>query len=393
MRPPARLQMAIDIVAGLDGTPQPADRYLKDWFASRRFAGSGDRRAISELVFRILRQRFSLGWRMGDSATRALMIAALLADGQDPETLFTGGYGPEPLRDAERNAIANPPGEAPLWVTGEFPQSLESELTRRFGERLADEMAAFQLRAPADLRVNTLKAARGEVLARLKEDGFEADVIGEQGVRCAPGSTGLNKHALFESGAFEFQDLSAQMAVERAGVKPGMRVLDLAAGAGGKSLALAAAMQNEGEIIACDIRGQALAELEKRAARAGVNIIRTRILGEVPPGPYDLVFVDAPCSGTGTWRRQPELKNRVTAERLERLIKTQDGLLAQGAEVTRPGGRLVYATCSILPCENEDRVSAFLAKNPQFGRAGEDFQASPLATGGDGFYAAFLACK
>ena len=315
------------------------------------------------------------------------MIAALLADGKDPASLFIGGYGPAPLSADERKAIASPPKDAPLWVTSEFPHFVEGELTRRFGAGLAEEMAAFASRAPVDLRVNTLKAARGEVLARLKDDGFDCDAIGAQGIRCVAGSANLNKHVLFKSGAFEIQDLAAQIAVERAGAKPGMRVLDLAAGAGGKSLALAAAMQNQGEIIACDIRGAALAELEKRAARAGAMIIRTQILGLPPPGPFDLVFVDAPCSGSGTWRRQPELKSRLTPQRLAGLNETQDRLLRQAAEA---GGSLVYATCSILPCENEARVEGFLVKNPQFRRLQPDFQASPAATGTDGFYAAFL---
>jgi 16S rRNA (cytosine967-C5)-methyltransferase len=147
-------------------------------------------------------------------------------------------------------------------------------------------------------------------------------------------------------------------------------------------------MQNQGEIIACDVRGAALAELERRAARAGVTIIRTQILGLPPAGSFDLVFMDAPCSGSGTWRRQPELKSRLTATRLADLMQTQDRLLALGGN--RCGGVLVYATCSLLPCENQDRVEAFLAKNPDFCRLQPDFQASPAGTGTDGFYAAFL---
>ena len=295
----------MDILAGLDGTAAPADRFVKEWFRERRFAGSGDRREIGELVFRILRQRFSLAWRMESAAPRALVIAALLADGKDPVSLFTGGYGPAPLSDDERRMIAAATQDAPAWVQGEFPHFLEGELVKRFGANILDEMAGFAGRAPVDLRVNTMKAARDEVLARLKADGFDGAILGEHAIRCAPGTANLNKHALFESGAFEIQDLAAQIAVERAGAAPGMRVLDLAAGAGGKSLALAAAMRNQGEIVACDIRGAALAELEKRAARAGATIIRTQILGLPPAGPFDLVFLDAPCSGSGTWRGQP----------------------------------------------------------------------------------------
>jgi 16S rRNA (cytosine967-C5)-methyltransferase len=390
MTPSARLQAAMDILQGLDATAQPTDRFMRDWFRARRFAGSGDRREITELVYHILRHRFSLAWRMEEATPRALVIAALLAEGKDPALLFTGGYGPAPLTEAELHSIGAQAAEAPLWVSGEFPQFLEEELTRRFGGRLLEEMVAFNSRAPVDLRVNSLKASRDDVLAALKVDGFDCHAVGLQAIRCAPAQ--LNKHKLFETGAFEIQDLAAQIAVERCHAEPGMTVLDLAAGAGGKSLALAAAMENRGAIIASDIRAAALAELEQRAARAGVTIIRTHIIdpgtdGETG-GPFDLVFVDAPCSGSGTWRRQPELKSRLTMGRLAALRDAQDRLLQQGAAAA--GKRLVYATCSVLPSENEDRIEIFLGKNPEFRRWQPDFQASPLSTGTDGFYAAFL---
>lgn len=395
MTPAARLQMAIDILDGLNGTGQPADRYLKDWFRARRFAGSKDRRDIAERVFQIFRHRAGLAHRMGSDAPRALAIAALLAEGGDPEVLFTGGYGPKPLTDAERAAIEAAPPDAPLWVRGEFPAFLESELTRAFGDALLAEMAAFQNRAPVDLRVNTLKAARDDVLAALTADGIACEALPTaNALRCPPG-TALNKHALYESGAFEIQDEAAQIACALAGANPAMRVLDLAAGAGGKSLALAAAMENRGEIIASDIRGEALAELERRAERAGASIIRAQLLGVPPdyaalPGPFELVFVDAPCSGSGTWRRQPELKWRLTPEKLAGLTGLQDRLMAQAGRLTAGGGRLIYATCSILPCENQDRVETFLGQNPDFGRLAPDFHASPARTGTDGFYAAVL---
>ena len=391
--------MAIDILDGLNATAQPAERYLKDWFKARRFAGSGDRRAIAERVFQIFRHHARFAHRLQSDTPRALAIASLLAEGGDPESLFTGGYGPAPLTDAERAAIAQPPADAPLWVQGEFPEFLEGELTRAFGTRLLQELCAFQDRAPVDLRVNTLKAARDQVLESLKADGFDVapTPLAPDGIRCAPGAA-LNKHALFEAGSFEIQDEAAQLASTLAGAKPGMRVLDLAAGAGGKALALAAAMQNQGEIIASDIRGPALAELETRAARAGASIIRTKLLSTPPDyavleGPYDIVFLDSPCSGSGTWRRQPELKWRLSPERLAGFTATQDRLLAQAGRLAAnspSGGRLIYATCSVLPCENEDRVAAFLAENPRFSRLAPDFKASPAATGTDGFYAAIL---
>ena len=400
MTPSARLAAAIDILEGLSlgsggATAQPVDRFIKDWFRTRRFAGSGDRREITELVFNVLRHRASFAHRMGREGPRALVIAALLDCGRDPAGLFIGGYGPEPLSQAETAIIATAPTEAPLWVKGEFPGWLESELTKRFGDRLLDEMAAFADRAPVDLRVNTLKTSRDAVLAQLTEDKFDCTPIGTNGIRCPAGSA-LTNHHLFDEGAFEIQDLAAQTAAERAGAKPGMRVADLAAGAGGKSLALAAAMNNQGAIIACDVRGAALAELEKRAARAGASIIRSHILG-LPPAhasdgaPFDLVFLDVPCSGSGTWRRQPELKWRLTPQKLASLRESQERLLRQGEGLCAKNGLLVYATCSILPCENEEQIAAFLAKNPGFRRQQPDFQASPASTGSDGFYAAFLS--
>lgn len=402
MTPAARLQMAIEILEGLEHTAQPTDRFLKAWFRTRRFAGSKDRRAIAEQVFSVQRRRARLAHAIGSNAPRALMIASLPRD--EIDALFTGGYGPAPLSDAERAALATAPRPEPRWVSGEYPQWLDAELRRAFGERVLEEMVAFIPRAPIDLRVNTLKSTRDAVQAELAAQGVTATPtpFAPLGLRITEDAANLSKSALFESGAFEFQDEAAQIASDLAAAKPGMRVLDLAAGAGGKSLAFAAAMQNQGEIVACDVRGEALAELETRAARAGVHIIQTLPLAHVQPtGLFDLVFVDAPCSGTGTWRRQPELRWRLSPGRLAELTALQDQLLDQAAALTRPGGRLVYATCSILPTENRDRVAAFQARHPQFtplnlgtGRAipglAEDFRATPATTGTDGFYCACL---
>ncbi|HWM61316.1 MAG TPA: hypothetical protein VNN98_04150, partial [Rhizomicrobium sp.] len=249
MTPAARLQMAIEILEGLDKTAQPTDRFLKSWFRIRRFAGSKDRREIANRVFAVQRTRATLAHRMSNETSRALVIAALLETGEDIPALFTGGgYGPEPLSDAERAAIAATPALAPLWVRGEFPQFLESQLARAFGDRLLDEMVALQSRAPADLRVNTLKAKREDVIAALNADGVlcAATPYAPHGIRIGSDATNLSKSALFESGAFEFQDEAAQIASALCGAQPGMRVLDLAAGAGGKSLAFAASMQNHG---------------------------------------------------------------------------------------------------------------------------------------------------
>ena len=406
MTPAARLQMAIEILEALEKTGQPTDRFLKSWFRIRRFAGSKDRRAIAETVFSVQRHRASHAHRMGMDTPRALVIASLLDAGADIPTLFIGGeYGPAPLSEGEQRVIGAAPPAAPDWVKGEYPQALEDELRRAFEDRLADEMAAFIGRAPTDIRVNTLKATRDAVIAQLTADGLAcaATPYAPHGIRIAGEAGNLSKSPLFESGAFEFQDEAAQIAAHLCGAQPGQRILALAAGAGGKSLAFAAAMNNSGEIVACDTRGEALFELEKRSLRAGVTNIKTLPLEHgQPSGPFDAVFVDAPCSGTGTWRRQPELRWRMTAARLAVLVETQDKLLDQAAPLVGPGGRLFYATCSILPSENQDRSTAFLSRHPGFmalnlaenwGSSpppglGPDFRATPFQTGTDGFYCA-----
>ena len=399
----------IDILGELERTNQPVDRHLRDWGRAHRFAGSKDRAAIGERIYAIQRKRAWLAWRMGDNTPRSLVIGSLLDEG-DIEPLFSGGgYGPSVLTEAERAIIATPPKEEPpLHVRGEYPAFLQDELQRAFGNVLLDEMSAFQSRAPADLRVNTLKTTRDDVLTALRSEGYDANEtpFSPLGVRIASGEAKLGRSALFESGAFEFQDEAAQIAALLCGAKPGMRVLDLAAGAGGKSLALAAIMRNEGEIVATDIRFDALIELERRAARAGATIIRT---AKDFQGAFDIVLVDAPCSGTGTWRRQPELRWRLTQERITEVMATQDALLMQAAAHVKPGGRLVYATCSILPCENEDRVAAFLDSHREFAllpagdvwresvttapppNLGRFFRASPFSTQTDGFFTAILA--
>ncbi|MGB8364378.1 MAG: RsmB/NOP family class I SAM-dependent RNA methyltransferase [Rhizomicrobium sp.] len=415
MTPSARLQAAIEILDRLQTTALPADRFIRDWFRTRRYAGSKDRAAVAERVFAVLRRRASFSWRMQSEEPRGLILANLLADGAqlpDIEALFNGaGYGPKPLREDERAAILSAPrGDPPLWVQGEFPAFLEEELRRSLGAALLDEMHAMQARAPVDLRVNTLKASRHDVLALLRGEGFDAapTPYAPHGIRilAREGLAQLSRHVAFENGSFEFQDEAAQIAALLCDAKPGERILDLAAGAGGKALAFAAAMNDQGEIVASDIHAGRLQQIAVRGNRAGVTIIRTQT--DVPDGGFDAVFIDAPCSGSGTWRRQPEQKWRLIQARLAELTALQGRLLELGAMRVRPGGRLVYATCSLLACENDDRIAAFLAKRPDFvlrpavdvwrevtnapppPGLGEFFRATPATTGTDGFFAAIF---
>ena len=418
MTPAARIQAAIDILDGLNESRMPADRFIRDFFRARRYAGSKDRASVTERVYATFRHRASFGWRMGGETPRALVIASLLKEDANVEgisALFSGdGYGPAILTDAERAAIVTPPfGEPAPHIAGEYPEFLESELQRAFGDHMSDEMQAMLARAPIDMRVNTLRADREDVLAQLRELDFAAEAAryAPFGVRIpsGEGSAALGRSKLFESGAFEFQDEAAQIAVALAAPKPGSRVLDLAAGAGGKTLALAALMQNKGEITAHDIDEGRLRQIVPRAHRAGVSIVQTHA-GAKPPGrPYDLVFLDSPCSGSGTWRRQPENKWRLTQARLDELNALQDKLLDQAASRAAGTARIVYATCSILPCENEDRVAAFLERRPTFSvrpaaevwriatggkpppGTSEFLKATPRATGTDGFFAAVLS--
>ncbi len=409
--PAARIQAAIEILDGMSASQLPADRFIRDWFRMRRYAGSTDRAAVAERVYDVLRHRASFAWRMQSEAPRALAIAGVLAEGADVDAIFSGGtYAPAPLTENERAAIAEKRDDPPLHAQHEFPAFLEAELTRSLGETLPAEMRAMLDRAAVDLRVNTLKATRDDVLARLRNAGIDAYRTPHSplGIRIAAqaGLSALRRDPSFEDGSFEFQDEASQIVALLVNAKPCERILDLAAGAGGKALALAATMHNEGEIVASDIDAGRLLQIGARAARAGVTIIRTQ--NDVPEASYDAVLIDAPCSGSGAWRRQPEQKWRLTPARLAELTALQDRLLALGAARVQPGGRLVYVTCSLLACENEERIVAFLAQHPEFTlRSPKDawqdatslppppgmdvyFRATPATTGTDGFFAAIL---
>jgi 16S rRNA (cytosine967-C5)-methyltransferase len=358
---------------------------------------------------------------MGAEDARSLVIGSLLSENVavgDIEKLFAAGsYGPSPLTDEERRAIAaQPPEPQPRHVRGEYPAWLEPELLRSFGDALMNEMQAMLARGSVDLRVNTLRSSRGDMLTGLRSLDVKAEPtpFAPHGIRirAEEGLGALQHTRFFQTGAFEFQDEASQIAAILTAVKPGERVLDLAAGAGGKALAMAAAMQDRGEILAFDTDPARLKQLQPRARRAGASIITCTDHRGGPvweDGTFDMVLVDAPCTGSGAWRRNPEAKWRLTPARLEELTRLQASLINEGARHTKPGGRLVYATCSVLPCENEDVIGAFLARNTGFAQTpadriwrqatgsepppgmGDYFRASPFRTGTDGFFACIMS--
>ena len=420
MTPAARLQAAIEILDALRATALPADRFLRDWFRARHFMGSKDRAAVAERVYGVLRHHASYAWRMQAQEPRDLVIASVLAEGacvDDIAALFSGtGYGPPPLTELERQAVAHPPeGEPPSHVLGEYPQWLEHELERSFGDTLIEEMQALLQRAPVDLRVNTLRATRPETLIGLRSLGIKAEPtpFAPHGIRIASeeGLSALQHTRFFQTGAFEFQDEASQIASLLCGAQPEEHILDLAAGAGGKALALAAQMENRGAIVAFDTDASRLKQLGPRARRAGATIITATDKRGGPlwgNGTFDAVLVDAPCSGSGAWRRSPESKWRLTPERLAELIALQTWLIEEGACHTKPGGRLIYVTCSLLRCENEDVIETFVnrqaafrsrpaaeiwhfatASEPPPGMA-EYLRASPRKTGTDGFFVCIM---
>lgn len=383
MRPEARLQAAIDVLGAWAQQSAPADEVLAAWGRAHRFAGAKDRAAIAARVYAVFRHYGVLVWRMGSDAPRALVLGSLAEEGMSAEAiaaLFSGvGYGPPPLSPEEQTLVEAAPAQPPRWAELNYPEWLEPKLREALGSEFEAEVAALNKRAPLDLRVNALKATREEVLAALALEGLSVAPCpyAAWGVRLAAGTpvTGLS---LYRDGLVEIQDEGAQIVSLLCGAKPDMNLVDLAAGAGGKTLALAADMNDRGLILACDVNAKRLYELARRAKRAGVHIVERQLLRDPDPRAgadpdlarfeswADLVVVDVPCSGTGTWRRAPDLRWRLTEERLHGYERLQQRLLARAAALVRPGGRLCYITCSVLESENEAQIEGFLQAFPHF---------------------------
>lgn len=394
MTPGARVQAAIEILEGIaaaGGTARggtPADAVVNFYVRGRRYIGSKDRVAITTLVYSVLRQRAQLDWwiargsaGLASDARRRILAALAVAERwsvPDIEAAFDGGkFRPPPLADAERRLVSALAGhdldhpEQPDDVRFNCPDWLVPALRERFGQDIDAEMRALATAAPVDIRVNALKGNRAEAGAALAAAGIKtvATPLSPLGLRIE-GRRNVLAHDAFKQGLIEVQDEGSQLAALLVGAKPGFRVCDFCAGAGGKSLAMAAAMENRGHIVACDVSGPRLESAAKRLRRAGVHNVECRHLdSERDPWvkrhteAFDRVLVDAPCSGTGTWRRNPDARWTVTPEDVRDLGDLQSHILASAARLVKPGGRLVYVTCSLLPVENERQAEAFAASS------------------------------
>ena len=404
MTPAARLSAAIELIGTIDAERVPAAKALKEWGTAHRYAGSGDRAAIAGLVWDVLRRRASSAWIMDDDTPRARVLGMLkLERGMAVDAIAAlcdgSRFAPEPLADKERAAlVARSLGDAPAPIAGDYPDWLDGYLAETFGEDRVAEATAMASRAPLDLRVNTLKAKRENILPRLAHLGATKTPWSPIGLRIELGADarnpGIHAEEDFIKGAVEVQDEGSQLAALFSAAKPGEQVIDLCAGAGGKTLALAAMMQGKGRLIATDYDKRQLVPIHERLSRAGVHNAEVRTpkgdsdtLSDIRAS-ADLVLIDAPCTGTGTWRRNPDAKWRMRPGALEVRLKDQIEVLNRAAALIKPGGRIVYITCSVLPPENGEQVRGFLRRHGGFTVVAPSQTAGVLWDKAEGFAAA-----
>ncbi len=432
MIPAARLAAAIEVLDTIETHHRTAADALADWGKSHRFAGSGDRAALGNLVFDALRHKAMLAHRMGSASPRALILglaAFIWHTPQEAEQLFSGeGHAPAVLTDEERAALAAPEPDAahiPAHILGNYPEWLDPSFARLYGEGRAAMGQALSQRAPVDLRVNTLKADRAKVRHELERFGVQLGSIAPTALRIEASSgaqrtPNVEVEAGFQKGWFEIQDEGSQICALLSGVKAGEQVADLCAGGGGKTLALAALMDNKGQIFAWDRDRHRLAPIFTRLERAGVRNAQVKRAGDEQElaqfnGRIDCVVLDVPCTGTGSWRRRPDAKWRLKEKALQDRLTEQAAILARGAQLVAANGRMVYITCSLLAEENEDQIMRFLASRAGGGFVPADMnqiwrtalgtqpplapegvaqlpglRLSPRTTGTDGFYICVL---
>ncbi len=427
LSPDARLQATLELTREIDLIARPADAVISAWVRSRRDIGDKDRGAILELTQKLMRHRARLGWwlaRAGaEDNVRNRLLAWLRLDGYAADRisgLFNGGDdAPLRLDDSERALLGKLDGasfdhaDMPEEIRVECPDWAVDALRRRFGDQFVVEMAAMLSEPPLDLRANTLKSDRDTMLRAVHDLGFKAKAapLSALGIRVDE-RLSLDRLPMLKAGEVEIQDEGSQLVAILVDAGPGDRVVDFCAGAGGKTLALAAQMKNKGHIVACDINEGRLKRAVERFRKAGAHNIETRLLSSESDKwvkrhklGFNRVLVDAPCSGTGTWRRNPDARWRPEEEQgLEALIALQGKILTSAARLVKPGGRLVYATCSLLPEENEEQVARFLAAQPDYSvvplaevapdiadSAHPDYLSlTPARHGTDGFFAAVL---
>ncbi|GLK74452.1 RsmB/NOP family class I SAM-dependent RNA methyltransferase [Ancylobacter dichloromethanicus] len=386
MTPAARLSAAIEVIGTLLAERRPAADVLKDWGRSHRFAGSGDRAALASLVYDTLRRRASAAWLMGrpigEETPRALLLGMLkVARGLDVDAIAAlcdgSRFAPAPLSEDEHARLAaGSLDAAPAHVRGDYPEWLDAPLAAVFGEARAEEGAALAERAPLDLRVNSLKGdvdkAR-ELIAHLSpEPGRWSPLTLRIALEADGKAPPLTSEPAYLKGLVEIQDEGSQIAAILAAPPRGGQVLDLCAGGGGKTLELAALMDGAGQLYAYDDDLRRLAPIHERVQRAGAHNVQVRsprgkadVLEDLTER-MDLVLVDAPCTGTGTWRRNPDAKWRMRPGALAERVKEQASILDTAARYVKPGGRLAYVTCSLLDEENVDQVRAFLDRHSPF---------------------------
>ena len=423
MRLPGRLSAAIEVLTDIEARKRPVAEALKSWGLANRFAGAGDRAAIGNLVYDALRRRASHAWAMGADTARGLVLSVAVREwGASPQTLneafSTDAHAPQQLTEDEiaRLSALEPLAGAPDHVRADMPEWAMPSLGQAWGDDWLAEAQALADRPPLDLRVNTLKASRDKVLKDLRRfEPLEA-AVAPNGVRIPAGkgdsrTPNVQTDEGYLKGWFEVQDQGSQIVAELAGAKAGEQVLDLCAGAGGKTLAMAAAMQNKGQIFAYDSDRARLAPIYDRLQRAGARNVQVRAphpeaLDDLV-GKMDRVVIDAPCTGSGTWRRRPDAKWKLTPDQVAARVAEQKAILADGVRFVKPGGALVYITCSILPEENARQAEDFLATHADFtalpghslwhshfsgARARARFSPeggvalTPHSTGTDGFY-------
>ncbi|MBB3655932.1 16S rRNA (cytosine967-C5)-methyltransferase [Rhizobium sp. BK650] len=380
MRLGGRLEGAISVLADIDARKRPVADALKDWGLAHRFAGSGDRAAIGNIVYDALRMRLSHAYLMDDDSAVAIAHAVMFRQwGFTPETLAAeladDKFAPTPLSTEALAAFTSRSlSDAPLHVQGDIPEWVQSSFEQAFGDEWLSEAQALAGRPTLDLRANILKATREKAVKALERAGANEAKIARYGIRIPAGEgasrlPNVTAELSFQKGWFEVQDEGSQIVADLVLPKDGEQVLDYCAGGGGKTLAMAAAMHNKGQVHAYDADRKRLAPIIERLKRAGTRNVQVhddaKDLSNLRDR-CDKVLVDAPCTGTGTWRRRPDTKWRLTAKNLDERTAQQQEALKQASSFVRPGGELIYVTCSVLPQENEEQVRRFAADNGDF---------------------------